>query len=207
MSGQEEEQHPLLADDSFKKAAIAKPHMPRQNPCLWCFHLLEGFATIVSLCLLVTQVLPLFYVRFSDFAGQIDFLSLALKVYISFFCLFFIATELGLPLPPVQASPMLQNYTSRGVLYSFLGLICVQEAYSERVKDMVDHRDDAYFHVGWAAIFMQITSWLMLGVGVVYILLGVCCLKRLRDRMEQDEKVTWANYRQGIAEWKTKYGE
>jgi hypothetical protein len=42
--------------------------------------------------------------------------------------------------------------------------------------------------VGWLAIFMQISSLFMLGVGVLYMLLGVFCLRGLRDRTQREEQ-------------------
>ena len=204
----------LLADDELgsppdaiaREAAEAKPHVPGQNPCLYLFHVLEGVAVATTLCLMATQILPLFLVPAKDIVEKIGVLSLALKVYISFFLLIFVITELDLPVPLVTSSPLLQNYASRGVLYSFIGLICVEESYSERVKDLVAHGKDE-FHIGWASIFMQISSWLMLVFGLVYLLLGICCMKRLRDRMKENERQAWRDYREAMREWKTKYGE
>jgi hypothetical protein len=39
------------------------------------------------------------------------------------------------------------------------------------------------FHVAWVPMFMQITSWIMFAVGCCYMLLGICCLWRLRDKL------------------------
>ena len=86
---------------------------------------------------------------------------------------------------------------------SFVGLICVEEAYSERIRDIVSRKDE--FHVGWAAIFMQISSWLMLAMGVLYMLLGICCLKHLKDKMRDDEREAWRNYRRDMKQWKELY--
>lgn len=176
--------------------------MPRQNPILWCFHLLEGVTIVGALCLLVTQVLPLLLVPSSEIIERIGFLSLALKIYLSLFCFLIIGTEFNVAF--VQRSPLLSTFSSRGFLYSFLGLICVEEAYSERVKDLIAHGREE-FHVGWQAIFMQISSWFMLAVGCMYMLLGVCCMKRHRDRMEAREKEEWREYRNAMKEWKAKY--
>lgn len=195
---------PLLNDNmsaaAYRVALRDKPHIPPQNPCLWCFHLLEGITVVSSLCLVISQILPLF--MFS--LGQIGVLNLALKVYISLFCIMCMANEVEVPI--LKRFGLLQTYPGRGFFYSFMGLICVEEAYSERVKDMVAHQLDT-FHVGWAAIFMQITSWLMLAVGVLYMLLGLCCMKRVKDRMNENERNAWKTYRDSLKEWKKKYGE
>jgi hypothetical protein len=199
----EEEGKALLQrENANKKDALAsRPHVPPQNPCLWLFHMLEGIAIATDICLFATQILPLFLVHNID----IGVLSLALKVYIAFFCILFVSTEVNIPIPFIQSSQLLQSYLSRGILYSFVGLICVEESYSERVKDILAHNKDS-FHVGWPAIFMQLSSWFMLAVGLTYMLLGICCLKGMRDRMKANEIEAWREYHKNLKEWKSKYG-
>jgi hypothetical protein len=141
----------------------------------------------------------------ADFMEKIGIISMALKLYIAVFCFMFVITELYLPIPIVRSSALLQNYISRGVLYSFIGLICMEESDSQRIKDILGHDQDQ-FSVGWEAIFMQISSWFMIGIGLLYVLLGIFCMKRVRDRMKENENQAWSKYRQAVREWKTKYG-
>jgi hypothetical protein len=178
-----------------------KPHKPGQNACLWLFHLLEGVTTVVCICLMATQLFPFFMMKLKD----IGVLNMFLKAYISLFCLLFILTETNAPVPQVRRSALLQPYATRGFLYSFLGLICVEEAYSERVKDIVSFGSNE-FHISWAAIFMEITSWLMLSCGVLYGLLGICCMKRLHDHMKQNEIDAWKRYHEELKRWKERFG-
>jgi hypothetical protein len=208
-AGDNDEERVILvekAPDTFVKAAMVdpetlKPHQPGQNACLWLFHLLEGIAVTASLCLMVTQLVPVLLVKSSS---QIGILSLALRVYITIFCLLFICTETQLPIPVVRQSQLLQTYVSRGFLYSFIGLICVEEAYSERVKGIVSHVDDS-FHIGWASVFMEVSSWLMLSTGAMYAFLGLFCCRRLRDRMKQKEIEAWRRYKEDMAAWKQRF--
>lgn len=188
-------------------ALRAKPHVPPQNPCLWLFHLLQGIGVVAALMLWTTQIIPLVLAH-GQVLAQIGWASVFLKVYISAFCATFVAVEADLPIPFLLNSNLLQRYFSRGFLYSFLGLICVQEAYSERVRDVVrgsSSKAVPALEVGWASIFMQLSSWLMLGVGTTYMLLGLCCLKRVRDRMKEQEQREWQEYRQALKEWKDLY--
>jgi hypothetical protein len=176
-----------------------KPHMPRQNPCLWIFHFIQFTACIASVCLVATQIIPLVFLPTNELLTRMGVLSLALKVYISVFCLLFVIVEADLPVPWIQQSPLLERFVSRGFIYSFIGLVCVEESYSERVRDIVRQKDE--FRVGWAPIFMQISSWLMLGMGIVYMVFGVFCLKRFRDRLKQREVEEWRQYRKDLREW------
>jgi hypothetical protein len=188
------------------EALAAKPHIPRDNPCLWLFHLLSGLTVIVSLCLLATQILPLFFSQ--EAANNHDVLSLALRAYISLFCILFAVNETeALPCCGwIRSNALLERFFSRGFLYSFMGLIAVQESDSERIASIVTSQDNhQMFHVQWVAIFMQLSSWFMLAIGVVYMLMGVCCMKRLRDGMKLNEKEAWKQYRKDLRAWKERY--
>ena len=152
---------------------------------------------VSSLGLLATQIIPLFVAPFKE-QGYFD---LALKVYISLFCLLFILVEFDAPVPFIRNSQLLQSYLSRGFIYSFLGLICLEEAYSERVKEIVKlHADE--FHVAWASLFMQISSWLIFACGVNYMCMGCCCLKKYRDKIRKKDKELWKKYRKEMKKWK-----
>jgi hypothetical protein len=147
-----------------------KPGMPRRDCLLSVFQFMESFGVLTSLSLMATQILPIILIPFNE----IGVMSLVLKVYVSVFCLLFILVEWDLPILFLRNAQFLQAYLSRGFLYSFLGLSCLEEAYSERVKEMVAHSRDQ-FHVAWFSLFMQVSSWMMLGLGIPYMLLGVCC--------------------------------
>jgi hypothetical protein len=187
--------------------SVLKPHRPNMNPCLWMFHLLEGISVTASVCLLLTQIIPLFQTNNTTTSAitTMSILDILLKIYISLFCVLFILTETQAPIPSIRNSPLLQVYISRGFLYSFVGLICVEEAYSERVKEVLTTRHDE-FYVGWYAIFMDVSSGFMLLCGIIYMTLGLCCLKRLRDRIKQQEIDAWKQYRIDMKAWNDKYG-
>lgn len=179
---------------------ILTPERPGDNPCLWLFHLLSGIAAVASLCLLATQMIPVLLMSNDDRWSKLGVLSMALKFYIAVFCGLFLCVETELPIPILRSSQLLQNYSSRGFLYSFVALISVEEAYSEHLTEIVSNHEQT--HIGWAPIFMQISSWVMLGIGGLYFLLGLCCLQALRRKLKQDEKERWQQYRNEMKEWK-----
>lgn len=174
-----------------------KPHIPGRNWCLDSFRVISGVTVIASLGLLATQLIPL---CLGGLTGQ-GYFDLALKVYVIMFCILFLLVESDSPVPFIRNSQLLNNYISRGFVYSFLGLICLEEAYSVRVKEIVSTHADAY-HVSWASLFMQISSWLIFACGCLYMLMGLCCLKRLRDRVREKDRKTWKKYRKELKEWK-----
>jgi hypothetical protein len=170
-----------------------KPETPQQRFLLAAFYSIESFGVITSLTLMATQIMPIVLIPLD----QIGVMSLCLKVYVSMFCVLFILVEWDVPIGFLRDASFLQTYGSRGFLYSFLGLSCLEEAYSERVKDMVAHTRDQ-FHVSWYSLFMQVSSWMMLGLGLAYMLLGMCCLKRVRDKVVQDHRDRWEAYREAM---------
>lgn len=100
------------------RALELKPHMPSRNYCLDCFWFIAAISIVASLGLFATQILPLFISPFQEHS----FFDIALKVYISLFCILFIIVESDAPIPFIKASQLLQLYFSRGFLYSFLAL-------------------------------------------------------------------------------------
>mmetsp|Transcript_25525 Transcript_25525/g.35785 ORF Transcript_25525/g.35785 Transcript_25525/m.35785 type:complete len:293 (+) Transcript_25525:83-961(+) len=160
--------------------------MPRKGVCLNLFHILEFMGVLASIGLLATQALPLFFVPLAD----IGVLQLALRLYVSLFCLSFMLVEFNVPAPFIRDSKILQAYFSRGFIYSFIGLIGMEESYAVTVKTLTaegnggTHQYDA-FRISWAPLFILVSSWLMVITGVLYMLLGICCMKKLRDSLKK----------------------
>ena len=193
-----------------------KPVRPTYNACLYMFHLLEGIAITAAMALLVTQIMPFILVQIDSTKKEqqetntmtMNMLTIALRIYVTLFCCLFIMTELGTSFVH-KTLPLLQHYSSRGFLYSFLGLICAEEAYSERIKETLSLSSNGATniqHIGWASIFMEVSSWFMLGIGIVYMLLGMCCCKRIRDHYKQKEIDAWKQYKLDIQTWNRQYG-
>jgi hypothetical protein len=185
--------------------ATGKPEMPHRNCWVALFFFIEGFGIIISLCLITTQVLPLVVAVQLDQWQAIGMVSVLLKLYLSCFCILFVLVEWDVPIAFLKASQFLQTYMSRGFLYSFIGLTCMQEAYSERITDMVTHSQtqaDQMFHVSWISLFMQVSSWMMVGLGVVYMILGICCLQRIRNKVVKRYREQWTLYREALQRYK-----
>ena len=193
-----------------------KPDRPTYNACLYMFHLLEGIAITAAMALLVTQIMPFILVQIDSTQKQeqqtntmtMNLLTIALRIYVTLFCCLFIMTELGTSFVH-KTLPLLQYYSSRGFLYSFLGLICAEEAYSERIKETLSLSTNGATniqHIGWASIFMEVSSWFMLGIGIVYMLLGMCCCKRVRDHYQQKETDAWKQYKIDLQAWNRQFG-
>ena len=213
----------ILSKQILIDPETVRPDRPRYNVCLYLFHLLEGIAMTAALALLITQIIP-FVILVDRTPNQLsqqsqpssptstvtmNVLTIALRIYVALFCSLFIMTELGTSFVH-KTLPLLQHYSSRGFLYSFLGLICAEEAYSERIKETLslssNGSTNAIQHIGWASIFMEVSSWFMLGIGIVYMLLGLCCCKRVRDHYKQKEVDAWKQYKLDVQTWNRQFG-
>ena len=49
----------------------------------------------------------------------------------------------------------------------------------------------------FAMLFINITAWTIIGVGILYMLLGIVCMQGLYDRLEKE-------HREKVSEWKRK---
>lgn len=156
---------------------------PMKNCFLHFFHWFEALAIMSCIGILTTQLIPLVVVPLQ----QLGFLQTVLRVYVSLFTVIFILIELRVPWGFLQKAHLLQTYFSRGLLYTFLGVIGMEEAYSGRIDDMVHHASSD-FHVAWAPLFMQISSWFVFVIGCAYMLLGLCCMQLVRDNLDQKHK-------------------
>jgi len=163
-------------------------HRPKPNPCLLWFYFIEIVAVLASLCLFTTQLIPIIIAY-----PQVGFLWFALRVYVACLCIVFILVELQVPLPFLQNNTAFQEYISRGFLYSFVGLVGMEQAYSARIEDVVKHASTK-LHIGWTPLFMQISSWTMVVVGYIYVVMGVFCMKQLRNNLQE-------NYQQRMDEY------
>ena len=186
-----------------EQESSSRPHIPRQNPCLWIFHFIKGSAVVGSLCLLLTQWMP-FVTDHYHLSTLFSLLNMILKGYISLFCILFILVEVDLPIAILRNSMLLHAYFSRGFLYSFLGLICSVEASSDRVQSFLssDDTNGSSYEITWSAIFMQVSAWLVCAVGLTYMLLGVLCLQPLRNRLREQERQAWRTYHEEMREWR-----
>mmetsp|Transcript_1948 Transcript_1948/g.2646 ORF Transcript_1948/g.2646 Transcript_1948/m.2646 type:complete len:176 (-) Transcript_1948:137-664(-) len=116
------------------------------------------------------------------------------RCYISLFAIILLMVEARLQIGVLKAG-LLQMYFSRGFLFTFLGIIGQEEAYSGRITDMLQNAGDE-LHVAWAALFMQITSWALFSIGCIYLMGGLCCIKVLRDKLEKDHKKRVEEYKE-----------
>jgi hypothetical protein len=84
------------------------------------------------------------------------------------------------------------NWIPRGILYIFLGLITFQQSIIVLAQDQSRHASISSRL--FDGLFVLISGYLMLGVGCMYVLFGMCCLQPIMERVRYDDNVRWTRY-------------
>lgn len=144
--------------------------------CSNIFKLISTFAVLVHLAMLAAQILPGIFI-------DIDNLEITLRVYICIFLLACICIEMEW----LFKNSLVSNFIARGIIYSFLGLIGMEQGIAVRV-DMLHLDHVASAAAQFASLFLQITSWIETCLGYFYIVMGLFCMKAMRDNVRAKEK-------------------
>ena len=156
--------------------------LPRRNCCHGLFIVLNIIAVAACLCMILSEALPLFFI-------EMKLLQIILRCYITFFCLIFIVAELELPLPFVGSSQSLHNFISKGFNFTFVAIVGLEQAQADLVEETVKHRNADPMGIEWSwfhALFVEIPAYIMLGTGILYMIMGLLCLRPVRDRCRED---------------------
>jgi hypothetical protein len=147
--------------------------------CANIFIMISTVAVLVHASLLVGQILPIFAV------SDVDNLQIALRVYMSVFLVAFICIETEVILR--TSSTLGNNFMLRGVMYSFVGLIGVEQSAAIRV-DMSHGNHIASVWAQISSLVLHISAWFETAMGCLYFVLGALCMREMRDKMRQKER-------------------
>lgn len=120
-----------------------------------------------------------------------------IRVFMSLFALLLLLIEFPDTFPILQASPQnpplsLYHWIPRGIFYIFLSVICFEQEIVVRALDMDQHYSTSSRFFDTVPIILA--AWFMLVTGVMYVLLGMCCLQRVMERVRAEEKESWIEY-------------
>ena len=179
----------------------------RRSCCHSFFILISIYSSFALLFLFTSQLAPLLVY---DIRG----LHMYLRVYIAFFSFILLMVELEVPYfsstprtlsdgndngTPI-AEGFMDNWISRGILHSFLGLINQEESLVMTNIQQLNLQKSKTNNLPEAQIlldlFVQITSWMMVISGVLYALMGLFCLRsvkvkcqmKYRDDLQKEEQ-------------------
>mmetsp|Transcript_16334 Transcript_16334/g.35546 ORF Transcript_16334/g.35546 Transcript_16334/m.35546 type:complete len:336 (-) Transcript_16334:1399-2406(-) len=167
----------------------------KERPQKSIFHLLfdavRFLAIIASSMMFTMQIIPLVILE-----KESTWLQIALRSYLAIFCFSFVLTESRIPFLERIVSPH-NNWILRGFLYSFIGLIGMEQNLAVKIEDIAAGTSSVLgpdYGTLFATLFMSITSWVMIGVGALYSILGSLCMQNWYERLEkghQEEVKKW----------------
>jgi len=95
--------------------------------------------------------------------------SVALRMYGTVFCLAVVLFEMEWT-KPIREMIIVQNWVLRGLLYAFIGLLGQEEESEPNIpRDAINR-------------YIMLASWTMIAAGLMYILMGLACMKQVRDK-------------------------
>mmetsp|Transcript_4823 Transcript_4823/g.7310 ORF Transcript_4823/g.7310 Transcript_4823/m.7310 type:complete len:172 (-) Transcript_4823:70-585(-) len=135
---------------------------PRQGCFLSFFYFLNLVSVIVALLVAISLVLVL------ALSKDISIVEIITRLYGIVFCFVIVFAELEWPLA-LRETLIFKLWPIRGALYIFLGLLTLE------FSDFSDDND-------LAKVFHNIIGWIMVGIGAFYFVLGVTCMRRVREK-------------------------
>lgn len=100
----------------------------------------------------------------------------------------FLKHDLSRPTPPLYFT----NWIPRGIFYLFLGLVMFEQQVVVAYIDIHRHASKSTRFLD--GIFMVISAFIMVLVGMTYILLGIFCVQRIMERVRREESERWDEY-------------
>lgn len=134
------------------------------------------FITVSSVSLLT--LLAMIIAQLLLFFSEDDFFSQLLRAYIIIFCFLFMFVELEWPTWISHKLIGVNNWMVRGLIYSFIGLVGMEESSTVLATKP--------FSLMAISVFIGVSSWVLVGVGVLYLLLGMLCMRSLKEKVRDD---------------------
>lgn len=172
-----------------KKKKRKKVWKPTRSCCHTIFIGIQILAILGNLCMIATQVIPLFIC-------DVDAVQQAIRGYLAIFAFVFLFTELEW----IQ-SPFLQNWISRGFLYSFLGVVEIEQHFAMSLDGTLSAlaaHSNQHWNVEWTSVFINISSWWMVGIGCLHFVLGVFCMQRIRNKCRKHYQGQLKHYKESM---------
>jgi len=157
---------------------------PQKSICHLFFDALRYFAMVASSMMFTIQIVPLIF-----FWRETTWLQVAVKSYLVSFCASFVVTESHIPL--LKRITFHKNWITRGFVFTFIGLVGMEQDLAIKVEEIVAGKRNVLgptYGILFATLFMTITTRFVIGVGLVYTLLGLLCCQSWYERLENEHK-------------------
>jgi hypothetical protein len=152
-------------------------NLPPPKSCLYTvFVIFSALAVLVTGMMVLSQILNVAILESTK--GVI--IQQILRVYVLVFCTMFILAELQFE-QFLRLVPPMKNWIYRGFLYSFVGIIGIEESYAALAEE---YPNKPNIQEEMASLFLRITSYAMFAIGFLYIAMGLLCLKGVWEKLK-----------------------
>ena len=170
-----------------KEALMAKRNrVPLRNCCHSFFVLIQILAVVGNASMIAVQLIPV--IAWSSMVIEHK----VVRFYMAFFNFIFILSEFEL-------YNGWNNWIKRGVVYTFVGVVALDQRMSMIRYGFLNPKADETLGQSWnelwTSLLIEIVSWLMIGVGCMYFLLGLLCMKSIRNRCRVDYQRRMKEYK------------
>lgn len=166
----ENQEEEIMKDE--RKAQYEEEISPTRRP----FHKLMLFASCVAALSAFNMCAgQLVGIKFQT-EGPVQYV---LRLYVIIICVLAILVELEWT-RFARESFVLRFWATRGLFYIFIGVLGLEQNETSNAKNS----DSTHFNL--STNYVMVAAWIMVAVGVVYSLLGTCCLQVYYNRLRAD---------------------
>lgn len=180
LAAQEEQQEepPVTVTSNVLGGTYIQENEPVGPCCYNCFKYFHMITALVPAFMMVAQI-----VAWIIFATSTDYMEMILRSYVIVFCILFIQAELriGVQSGIITTSP-LNNWMYRGFIYTFVGIIGTEMSLAALGHF---YPELPGFEGMIVSIILKSSSYAMIGLGVLYIVMSVLCLQKVFQGAEQ----------------------
>lgn len=196
--GGESSSHSGRSSKSKKKKSKQQQQYdgPKKSIFHLAFDMVRYMAILASCMMLLMQIIPIVILD----EGEITGLQYFVRIYLIIFCISFVLLESRIPLLRRITFPAHNNWILRGFMYTFIGVIGMEQDVAIKVEDIASGTSNILgpdYGTLFASLSIAITTWIMVGVGILYMILGMMCLQRWYEKLDEE-------YRNKVSEWKRK---
>merc|ERR1712146_303407 len=140
--------------------------------CLSFFLLINICSILFAFGVIIAQMGTIIYDGRSLFSMP---QTVALRTYGVVFACIIILTELRWT-RMINESTFLQNWVTRGLFYIFVGLLTLEQNQEKAIVILPP----------WILFYIKIVGLILITIGILYMIMGLMCLRRLKDRKEAE---------------------
>ena len=187
-----QEDDAFLIDEENNQEGSHVKQKVRPTCCHSVFIFFNTYSAISLVLLVISQFAPFYFIK-------IEGLHLYLRIYIAFFSFILFLIELEVPYFAGQ-NGLSENWILRGIFHSFLGLINQEESLvisSEAKNNLkISNQDDLTEAEILIELLVQVSSYMMVISGILYGLMGLLCLKGVKEKYQQSYRESVEKERQ-----------